>query len=225
MGDQLTIGETTGYLALPEQGRGPGVLLLHSWWGLDPRIKRIADQLAAEGYVALAPDLYHGPSTDDVAEGRRLMSELPPERAAADIVAAARVIAAHPACCRPIGSLGFGLGGRLALWAGTLADEITAAAAFYPALPDHELEVDWSSYAHKQAIIHTCDEDGGADAPVVRAAIQGIEAAGGSVVAHDYPGSKHSFCNEKLTEVYDEIQADEAWGRTIDFLVASLQAT
>ena len=52
--------DARGYLALPESGTGPGVIVIQEWWGLDSGIKEMADRLAAAGFVALAPDLYHG---------------------------------------------------------------------------------------------------------------------------------------------------------------------
>ena len=56
-------GNTGGYLATPEQGSGPGVIVIQEWWGLVDHIKDVCDRFAAEGFVALAPDLYHGKST------------------------------------------------------------------------------------------------------------------------------------------------------------------
>ncbi len=76
------------YLALPPGGAGPGVLVLHAWWGLTDHFKRICDRFAAEGFTALAPDLYHGPRTDDPDEAERLLDALDHKRAKADIFAA-----------------------------------------------------------------------------------------------------------------------------------------
>src|SRR5258708_38033868 len=65
-------GTTSGYLALPAAGKGRGVLVLHTWWGLTEPFRRVCDRLAQEGFVALAPDLYHGKITDVPEEAQAL---------------------------------------------------------------------------------------------------------------------------------------------------------
>ena len=76
-----------GYLAVPDGGRGPGVVVLQEWWGLGPQIKGVCDRLASEGFVALAPDLYHGEMAEHTEMDRagELMTSLPPDRAARDL--------------------------------------------------------------------------------------------------------------------------------------------
>src|SRR5437762_131225 len=69
-------GTANGYLAKPASGSGPGVVVVQEWWGLNDHIKDIADRLAAEGFVALAPDLYHGAATREPAEAQKLMMGL-----------------------------------------------------------------------------------------------------------------------------------------------------
>ena len=69
-------GTTQGYLSLPEGGRGPGVVVIQEWWGLVPHIKDVADRFAAAGFVALAPDLYHGDVARSPDEAGKLMMAL-----------------------------------------------------------------------------------------------------------------------------------------------------
>src|SRR3954451_1102110 len=94
MGDMVDFksnGDTArGYLAVPAGGSGPGIIVLQEWWGLNPQIKRVADRLAEEGFVALAPDLYHGDMAahTEMDKAAGLMSDLPPDRAARDMGAA-----------------------------------------------------------------------------------------------------------------------------------------
>lgn len=71
-----------GFLAVPPTGKGPGVLVLHAWWGLNDTIKAFCTQLAASGFVAFAPDLYHGKVADNVADAETLGTAL--DLAAAD---------------------------------------------------------------------------------------------------------------------------------------------
>src|SRR5580704_907034 len=77
--------EAYGYLALPASGNGPGVIVIQEWWGLTTHIAHIADRLAGEGFVALAPDLYGGATTHDADEALQLMLQLPVDRATRDL--------------------------------------------------------------------------------------------------------------------------------------------
>ena len=85
--------EARGYLSLPASGRGPGVIVIQEWWGLVPHIRDVCDRMAREGFVALAPDLYRGESTDDPDVASRLMMDLEIPRAARDLDAAGEVVA------------------------------------------------------------------------------------------------------------------------------------
>src|SRR5579862_3368593 len=116
-------GSAPGYLATPDHGFGlatPGVIVLHAWWGLTAPFRQACDRLAAAGFVALAPDLYRGKTTTTVEEAERLAGELDPERASADVRAAAehlrqRNAVASPDGRRALGVVGFSLGGAYAL--------------------------------------------------------------------------------------------------------------
>src|SRR5437764_5746306 len=87
-----------GYLATPAEGAGPGVLVVQEWWGLVPQLKGVCDELAREGFSALAPDLYHGDVAehDEMDRAAELMTKLPPDRAAKDMGAAVDYLLAHP---------------------------------------------------------------------------------------------------------------------------------
>src|ERR1051325_2697857 len=67
---------TRGYLAMPGRGEGPGVLVLHAWWGLNDTIKAFCNRLADAGFVAFAPDLYHGKVADTIADAEALGNAL-----------------------------------------------------------------------------------------------------------------------------------------------------
>ena len=217
-------GDTTdAYLALPEAGRGPGVIVIQEWWGLVGHIEDVADRFAARGYVALAPDFYHGASTDEPDEAMRLLMGLAMDRAARDIAGAARHLVGLDATVGDrVGVVGFCAGGALALWSATLSDEISTAVAFYPAIPWERMSPTWERYAGKHAVIHTSEEDGGPGAPGIRTAVRAIEAAGGEVTVFEYPGSRHAFFNDERPEVYDAGHSADAWERTLGLLDARL---
>src|SRR5258706_15622529 len=105
-----------GYLALPPSGAGPGVVVIQEWWGLTTHIKDVTDRLAAEGFVALAPDLYGGITPHDGDEAGRLMMELPVEGAARDLGGAVDFLLGHDAVTSSTaGAVGFCMGGGFVL--------------------------------------------------------------------------------------------------------------
>src|SRR3954452_7642431 len=125
----------SGYLATPASGSGPGVLVIQEWWGLDSGIKAMADRLAASGFVALAPDLYHGELAGhtEMDKAGELMQSLPPDRAARDMSGAVDFLAGHSAVKGDgIGAIGFCMGGMLSLILSAIRpDKIKAVVPFY----------------------------------------------------------------------------------------------
>src|SRR5678810_177595 len=89
----------SGYLVTPPQGSGPGVLVIQEWWGLDSGIKEMADRLGTAGFVALAPDLYHGELAGhtEMDKAGQLMQSMPPDRAGRDMSGAIDFLRTHKA--------------------------------------------------------------------------------------------------------------------------------
>ena len=227
MGDNVTFasnGDTAdGYLAIPESGSGPGVVVIQEWWGLVPHITDLADRFAEAGYVALAPDLYHGVTTREPDEAGKLLMGLAMDRAAKDIAGAATYLAGRPETTgNGIGAVGFCMGGSLALWSATLSPEIVAAVGFYPAVPWEKMDPTWGSYAGKAAMIHAAEGDGGSGADGIRTAVTAIEAAGGTVTVFDYPGTQHAFFSDTRPEVYDAEASRQAGERTLGLFAERL---
>jgi carboxymethylenebutenolidase len=217
-------GTSEGYLALPSGGAGPSVVVIQEWWGLVPHIKALADRFAEQGFVALAPDLFHGVQTSEPDEAGKLMMGLAMDQAAKDIAGAAEYLAGREESSGAgVGAVGFCMGGSLALWSGTLSERITATVGFYPAVPWERMSPTWSDYAGKAAILHCSEEDGTSAAPGIRQAKAAIEAAGGACTTYDYPGTHHAFVNDDRPEVYDADAAASAWARTVDFLRTRLR--
>jgi carboxymethylenebutenolidase len=208
-----------GYLALPESGSGPGVIVVQEWWGLVGHVKDVTDRFAAEGFVALAPDFFHGAKTDEPDEAQRLLMGLAMDRAAKDIQGAAQhLVTLTETTGDRVGTVGFCMGGSLALWSGALTDEVKVAVGFYPAIPWEKMSPSWGNYANKSAMIHASEEDGTSRADGVQAAVKGIREAGGDVEVYDYPGSQHAFFNDQRPEVHHKEHSETAWRRTIDLL-------
>src|SRR3954447_25771346 len=125
-----------GYLATPESGSGPGVVVIQEWWGLTNHIADVSNRLAAEGFVALAPDLYGGTTTHDAAEAGELMQKLPVEQAARDLSGAVDYLLGHDAVTSSkVGAVGFCMGGGFVLvLAAQQGDKGGAAVPFYAVL-------------------------------------------------------------------------------------------
>jgi carboxymethylenebutenolidase len=213
--------EAYGYLALPASGSGPGVIVIQEWWGLTTHIAHIADRLAGEGFVALAPDLYGGATTHDADEALQLMLELPVDRAARDLRGAVDYLLSRDEVVgETVGVVGFCMGGSFALQLAVQeGGKVAAAVAFYPVgyMPD--------DYAGLKAAVLIHIPDGDAINPPTLAAElnEKIPADTGTKpeILH-YPAG-HAFLNEEdLLGTYDAEQARIAWDRTVAFLGAHL---
>ena len=133
-----TNGRTTqGYLATPAAGKGPGVLVIQEWWGLVPHIKSVCDRFAAEGFSALAPDMYHGKTASEPDEAGKLFMALNIAQAEKDLAGAAKYLASHSSTSK-LGVVGFCMGGQLALFAGCTQPSIGAVVDFYGVHPERD---------------------------------------------------------------------------------------
>lgn len=214
--------EAHGYLALPADGRGPGLVVIQEWWGLTSHIASLTDRFAAEGFVALAPDLYGGPTTHDAAEAGQLMQALPVDRACRDLSGAVDFLLSHDAVTsEKVGLVGFCMGGAFVL---TMAvqegGKVGAAVAFYPVGPMP------SDYSGLQAAVlaHFGEKDDFVPisaADELTAKITGDTGRAPEIVR--YPAG-HAFHNdENLLGTYDPQHAGDAWSRTVAFLRDHLQ--
>ena len=218
----------SGYLATPQTGSGPGVLVIQEWWGLVPQIKGVCDRLAAEGFVALAPDLYHGEmaSHTEMDKAGELMTSLPADRAARDMSAAIDyLLAVEITNGAAVGVVGFCMGGMLTLVIAALeGDRVAVAAPFYGA-PLGDSAPDWSGLT---AIVegHMAANDDFFPAEAVVALGDELRNTGHDVTFHVYPGTGHPFANEQDPfGTYDEAAATVAWNRTISLFTDNLQVS
>src|SRR5579859_2717925 len=129
----MTSERTNGeYIALPATGAGPGVLVLHAWWGLTDVFHRVCDRLAEAGFVALAPDLYGGMTASTIEEAERRVEQLDDAAARATILDALYQLRAHPGVRGDaVGVVGFSLGAAYAYWLSTERPDAIAAVVVY----------------------------------------------------------------------------------------------
>jgi carboxymethylenebutenolidase len=217
-------GTSEGYLALPATPNGSAVIVIQEWWGLVGHITNVADRFAEQGYVTLAPDLFHGETTTEPDEAGKLMMGLAMDQAAKDMAgAAAYLVGRDEVTTGKVGTVGFCMGGSLALWSATLSDDIVATVGFYPGVPWERMSPQWSNYSGKAAQIHCSEGDGTSGAPGIQQAKTAIENAGGKVTLFDYPGTHHAFFNDDRPQVYVADAAELAWERTLEFFAAHLR--
>ena len=209
-----------GYLAIPGSGRGPGLVVIQEWWGLVDHIVDVADRFASEGFVALAPDLFHGDSTTSPDEAGRKMMALDIEQSGRELRGAAQFLLDHEAVTSSrVGVLGFCMGGQLALHCATEhADLVAAAVDFYGIHPNVNPD-----FGKLQAPIlaHFGKQDEFVREDDAKALISTIEGVGGQVEAHFYEAG-HAFFNDSRPEAYSPNDAQLAWERTLEFLRANL---
>lgn len=213
-----------GYLALPDSGAGPIVIVIQEWWGLVGHITDVTDRFAAAGFVAFAPDLYHGQAAAEPDTAKKLMMELDLNQAGQEISNAASYLLSLPeSSSQSVGVVGFCMGGSLAIWSGTLSEKVSATVGFYPGASWERHAPVWKNYSGKSSMIHCAEGDGTSSAPGIQEAVREISAAGGSAIAFDYEGTQHAFFNDDRPEVYAPIAAALAWERTLDFFFTKLK--
>ena len=207
-------GTAEGYLAKPPSGIGPGVIVIQEWWGLVPHIKAVADRLATAGYVALAPDLFHGKTTTEPDEAGKMMMSMNMEQAARDMSGAYDYLKSHADATGKVGSVGFCMGGGLSLYVATL-QPIDACVIYYGAAAG-PVQPDLSKLAGP-VLGHYAEQDGWATPESARELEQRIRDLGKQMQLYIYPGTDHAFFNDTRPEVYNKAAADLSWDRTIAF--------
>lgn len=215
-------GAAEGYLALPASGTGAGVVVLQEWWGLVPHIKSVADRFAAEGFVALAPDLFHGRSTTSPDEAGKLMMAMNIDQTERDMRGAIQYLLNHESVTsETVGTVGFCMGGALSLYAASKNEQVGACVVFYGGHPLVKPDLEnlrapvLGLYAGKDDFVTP---------ESVRRLDEQLRALGKQPDMHIYENADHAFFNDARPEVYNPEAAEDAWQRTITFLRGNLDA-
>jgi len=207
-----------GYLSSPEGGSGPGVVVIQEWWGLVDHIKDVCDRFAGAGFVALAPDLYHGqkvaPGEPD--EAGKAMMAMKMDQAARDMSGAVDEVRRRGGRDK-VGVIGFCMGGGLALVLATQRpDAVAAVVPAYGIIPWPDAQPDYS--AMSAAVLgHYAEKDEYFTPAAALALEEQLRGLGKSVQVHIYPGADHAFFNDTRPEAYDADAAGLLWDRTVAF--------
>ena len=205
---------TPGYLAQPADGQShPGVVVIQEWWGLVPHIKDVAERLAREGFVTLAPDLYHGQAADEPDEARKLAMALDAQRAVQEIAAAARHLKKMKNVSLPkVGVVGWCMGGGLSLsTAAHHADLIGATVAFY----GRPLTASDTAKLEVPILGLYAEHDHSIPVEVVRAFEAEMKKQQVPHEVHIYPDTSHAFFNDTRPQIYQAAAAQDAWQKTL----------
>ena len=212
---QLNANGKSANAYLANGGRS-GVLVIHSWWGLNPFFKKVADQLAEQGFTALAPDLMNGKVAVTIDEAQELIKTLEDEYAGAMVTAAKEHLLKIKNGKR-IGATGFSMGGWWALAiASSAPGQVGAIAIFYG-----NGEADYEKISAK-VMGHFSDNDEFEPMVYVNKTFSEFEKAGVDAILHVYPDVAHWFIEEDRPE-YNPAAAQLAWSRTYEFLRANLK--
>jgi len=212
-GDDRPESAGTAYLVRPESGTGPGVLVLHAWWGLTPFFKGVCDQLADEGFVALAPDLLGGRQPETAAEAELELAEVDPNESAALILSSTVALRSQTDDPDgPIAVIGFSMGASWALWLGTRQpDSVRSIVVYYGAQDMDFVDLRAPVLGHFAESDDFVSDD---DLAFMEAQLRLLDK---DVEFVRYPGTGHWFA-ESDREAHDEKAAEAAWDRTLEFL-------
>lgn len=203
-----------GFLSIPASGAAPGVLVLHPWWGLNDTIKDFCRRLSGEGFIAFAPDLYHGKIGTTIPEAEALSDALDGPTARSEVADAAAFLSDRAGGHgRDLAVVGFSLGAYFALnLSATRPEHVHSVVLFYGTGP-----ADFKN-ARAAYLGHFAGSDpyeSEADVATLEDAIRG---AGRTVTFHRYPGTGHWFFEPDRSDAYNEAAAAVAWDRTLAFL-------
>jgi carboxymethylenebutenolidase len=217
-------GTSEGYLATPASGKGPGAIVIQEWWGLNDQVKGVADMFAREGFVALAPDFYHGKGAkigEPDQAGKLMMEMQQAGTAAKDGKAAATYLKSRPeVTSAKLGVIGFCMGGLLALLTAGEAPGLIGAV-----VDCYGVGASKPNYGALRGV-PVLAIFGGKD-HATSDALPGLERAlkdaGASFTKHVYPNADHAFLNEQRKDVYRPDDAKDAWSKIIPFLKSSVR--
>ncbi len=207
-----------GFLALPSSNSGAGVLVLHPWWGLNDTMRSVCERLTESGFIAFAPDLYHGKVADTIADAKTLCSKLDSDQAMADLADAVTFLSQHATQTdRGLAVIGFSLGANYALDLSVTDPERVRSVVLFYGTGAGDFSRSRAAY-----LGHFAEADEYEPLSDVRALEESLQKAGRSAMFHHYSNTGHWFFEPDRLEAFNPTAAKLAWERTLAFLKAPL---
>lgn len=208
----------SAYVVAPPGGKGPGVLVLHSWWGLTPFIRRWCDRLADAGFSALAPDLFGGETAERPDEAEALLARMDVDTAADLVLSSIGTLRQIPVTTDgPLGIIGLSMGASWALWASArLPDDVDAVVTYYGT---QNMALDGTRAAY---LGHFAEHDELVTDDEVVELEAHLRLLDRDVEFHRYAGTGHWFVEDDRAAAFDSSAAALSWDRTVEFLHARL---
>ncbi len=205
-----------GFLATPPAGTGPGVLVLHAWWGLNDNLKAFCTRLAESGFTAFAPDLYHGKVANTIPEAEAFGSELDTNyiQAQAEIVEAARFLNERGGHAGSLAVVAFSLGVYYALDLAAAEPDLIHSVVIFYGTGDGDYSTSKATY-----LGHFAENDEFEPLSSVDALEKTLRRAGRPVTFYRYSSTGHWFFEPDRPDAYNKAAADLAWDRTLAFLM------
>ncbi len=212
-------GMCPAYLSIPKSGSGPGVIVIQEWWGLVDHIKSVADRFAEAGFVALAPDMYHGKSAKSPDDAGKLMMAIKIDQVEKDLRGAIdHLLSLKETTSKKVGTVGFCMGGQLSLYAACANPKVGACVNYYGVHPNVK-----PAYDHLEAPVlgFFALRDGHVTPEVAKNLEQELKSRGKQVEIHIYDAD-HAFFNDTRPEVYNAAHAQDSWKRMTAFFTKNL---
>jgi carboxymethylenebutenolidase len=211
-----------GCLAMPDSpGRHPALVVIQEWWGLNDWVKEQAREFARQGYVALAPDLYHGKVATNPEDAHELSRGMPRDRAIRDLKAAFNYLASMPNIDKEkIGAVGWCMGGGLSLELAMNEPRLAACVINYGAMPTDPEDI---AKIHAPLLGNFGADDHGIPPSAVHAFEEALQAQGKKIDAKIYDDAGHAFENENNKGGYRPEAAKDAKARTMGFFNKTLK--
>ena len=215
----MTHSQPQGFLAVPSTGKGPGVLVLHAWWGLNDTFKAVCTRLAESGFVAFAPDLYHGKVADNIADAETLAKALGANhlQANAEIAEATQFLNERAGQAgRDLAVIGFSLGANYALNFSVADPEHICSVVLFYGTGGDDFSTSRAAY-----LGHFAEQDEYESQSDADALEESLKHAGRPVTFYRYSGTGHWFFEPDRSDAYNRAAATLAWERTLTFLRSS----
>lgn len=219
-GEAVEVGGQQAYLSLPDgEGPFPGVLVIHEWWGLNVHVKHYADRLAAEGYAALAIDLYEGKQADGAEMAMKYMKSVDAEAAGAVVKAGVSYLKTNEKIkAAKLASIGWCFGGRWSLNTALMTPELDAAVIYYGPPETNPKKL---SKIKAKVLAFYGEKDPSIPLKSVKAFERGLTKAHVTGTIHTYPAG-HAFANPSGANYVAE-HAEDAWKKATAFLKENLR--